>query len=147
MTVARQAVCKLNYASPARLELLDGDALRRDLTALAHFISDKTKLRKEALILIKTTFSATRGQVRERVESGAMTGVVASRALSDIQDVLLQVLYDFTSKHFYFAQNPTQAEHLAIVATGATDADNSHRIPTSICFSCAPTSRPHGARV
>jgi [protein-PII] uridylyltransferase len=108
----------LNYASPLRIELLDGDALRRDLTALAHAISDKTKLRKEALLRVKTAFNGARDRVRERSESGAMSGIAVSRALSDVQDVLLQVLYDFASKHFYFAQNPTQGEHLAIVATG-----------------------------
>jgi [protein-PII] uridylyltransferase len=109
---------KLNYVSPARLELLDGDALRRDLTALAHSIGDKTKLRKEALGLIKGAFTDARGRVRERSESGAMSGLAVSHALSDVQDVMLQVLYDFACKHFYFAQNPTQAEHLAVVATG-----------------------------
>ena len=108
----------MNYASPLRIELLDGDALRRDLTALAHAISDKTKLRKEALLRVKTAFNGARDRVRERSESGAMSGIAVSRALSDVQDVLLQVLYDFASKHFYFAQNPTQGEHLAIVATG-----------------------------
>jgi hypothetical protein len=51
MAVVR-AECALNFASPNRLELLDGDALRRDLTALAHSTPDKTKLRKEALSLI-----------------------------------------------------------------------------------------------
>jgi [protein-PII] uridylyltransferase len=108
----------LNYVSPPRLELLDGDALRRDLTALAHAQSDKTKLRSEALARIKDAFSEARTKVRERSESGAMSGVAVSHALSDVQDVLLQVLYDFACKHFYFAQNPTQAEHMAIVATG-----------------------------
>jgi [protein-PII] uridylyltransferase len=108
----------LNYVSPARFELLDGDALRRDLTALAHATPDKIRLRREALALIKSAFNEARAIVRERSESGAMSGLAVSRALSDVQDVLLQVLYDFANKHFYFAQNPTQGEHLAIVATG-----------------------------
>ncbi|MGA9795045.1 MAG: [protein-PII] uridylyltransferase [Rhizomicrobium sp.] len=108
----------MNYAGSARLELLDGGALRRDLTALAHSIGNKSKLRQEALGLIKDRAGEARSRVRERSESGAMSGLAVSRALSDVQDVLLQVLYDFACNHFYFAQNPTQAEHLAIVATG-----------------------------
>ena len=47
-----------------------------------------------------------------------MQGLAAAHALSALQDTLLQVLYDFATKHFYYAQNPTQAERIAIVATG-----------------------------
>ena len=108
----------MNVQAPDRLELLDDDALRRDLTALAHANADTTQLRKLALALIKETFNAARARVKERVENGAMQGVAASHALSDLQDTLLQVLYDFATKHFYYAQNPTQAERIAIVATG-----------------------------
>jgi [protein-PII] uridylyltransferase len=108
----------LNFIDPVTIELLDGDALRRDLTALAHATSDKTKLRKEALTLLKSRFGEARDRVRARSEDGTMSGVAVSHALSDMQDVFLQVLYDFASKHFYFAQNPTLAERLSIVATG-----------------------------
>ncbi|MGH6871460.1 MAG: [protein-PII] uridylyltransferase [Rhizomicrobium sp.] len=97
---------------------LDGEALRRDLTALAHAQPDRIRLRKEALAHLKAVFGAARGQVKAEAEAGAMHGLAAARALSDIQDTLLQVLYDFATKHFYYAQNPTQAERLAIVATG-----------------------------
>ncbi len=92
--------------------------MRRDLTALAHANSDSAKLRKLALVHIKTTFNSARDNVKARVESGGMQGLAAARTLSDLQDTLLQVLYDFATKHFYYAQNPTQAERIAIVATG-----------------------------
>src|SRR5206468_871556 len=59
-----------------------------------------------------------RAGVKERVESGAMQGVEAARVLSDVQDGLIQVLYDFATKHFYYAQNPTESERIAVVATG-----------------------------
>jgi [protein-PII] uridylyltransferase len=108
----------LGLQSPLRIDLLDGDALRRDLTALAHANSDTARLRKLALAHIKTIFNAAREQVKQHVESGEMQGLAAAHALSAIQDVLLQVLYDFATKHFYYAQNPTQAERIAIVATG-----------------------------
>ncbi|MBS0275846.1 MAG: [protein-PII] uridylyltransferase [Proteobacteria bacterium] len=101
-----------------RIDLIDGDALRRDLTALAHANSDTAKLRKLALVHIKAVFNAARAQVKTHVDSGEMQGLAAAHALSAIQDVLLQVLYDFATKHFYYAQNPTQAERIAIVATG-----------------------------
>ena len=108
----------MGYEGPDRIELLDGDALRRDLTALAHAESDQPKLRKAALAHIKATFLTARERVKERVEAGTLPGVVAARALSDVQDVLIQVLYDFAVKHFYYAQNPTESERVAVVATG-----------------------------
>jgi [protein-PII] uridylyltransferase len=108
----------LGYQGPEHSEFLDGDALRRDLTALAHANSDRGKLRKEALAHIKAAFAEARAAVKAQTESGAMHGLAAARALSDIQDTLIQVLYDFATKHFYYAQNPTQAERLSVVATG-----------------------------
>jgi [protein-PII] uridylyltransferase len=108
----------LGYEGPDRIELLDGDALRRDLTALAHAQSDQPKLRQAALAHIKATFLTARERVKARVEAGTLPGLVAARALSDVQDVLIQVLYDFAVKHFYYAQNPTESERVAVVATG-----------------------------
>jgi [protein-PII] uridylyltransferase len=108
----------LGYEGPDRIELLDGDALRRDLTALAHAQSDQPKLRQAALAHIKATFLTARERVKARVEAGTLPGLIAARALSDVQDVLIQVLYDFAVKHFYYAQNPTESERVAVVATG-----------------------------
>ena len=108
----------MGIQSPLRIDLLDGDALRRDLTALARANSDSAKMRQLALGHIKKEFGDARMRVKQRVEGGDMLGLAAAHALSAIQDTLLQVLYDFATKHFYYAQNPTQAERLAIVATG-----------------------------
>ena len=106
----------MNYDGPKRIELLDGDALRRDLTAMAHAA---IPLRCAATrCLIKQEFSAARERVKARVETGATSGLIAARALSDLQDTVIQVIYDFATKHFYYAQNPTTAERIAIVATG-----------------------------
>ena len=35
-----------------------------------------------------------------------------------MQDEIIRVLYEFTAKHLYPAENPSEAEHMAIVATG-----------------------------
>ncbi|HEX3808868.1 MAG TPA: [protein-PII] uridylyltransferase [Rhizomicrobium sp.] len=108
----------MGFQKPERIDLLDAEALRRDLTALAHAQSDPLKLRGEAQAQLKRLVTDARGHIQTRVESGAMPGVAAARALSDIQDLLIRVLYDFTSKHFYRAQNPATAERIAIVAVG-----------------------------
>ena len=99
--------------------LLDGDGLRRNLTALARrHGGDKAALRREALALVKTAFDSGRDIVRGRVESGVSPGLAAARALAVLQDVTIQVLYDFATRHIYYASNPTESERLAIVATG-----------------------------
>ncbi|HEV2652997.1 MAG TPA: hypothetical protein VGU69_17175, partial [Rhizomicrobium sp.] len=108
----------MGYEGPAIGELLDGDALRHALTALAQAGGDKTKLRTDALNLIKTAFQDGRAKVKAGVETGALTGLAAARALSGLQDLTIQVIYDFATKHFYYAQNPTSAERICVVATG-----------------------------
>jgi [protein-PII] uridylyltransferase len=108
----------LGYEGPDIIKLLDADALRRALTALAHEAGDKAKLRKDALALIKGAFLDARALVKTDVEAGALTGLAAARALSGLQDATIQVIYDFATKHFYYAQNPTAAERIAVVATG-----------------------------
>jgi [protein-PII] uridylyltransferase len=35
-----------------------------------------------------------------------------------MQDEIIRVLFEFTTKHLYPAQNPSEAEHMAVVATG-----------------------------
>src|SRR5262245_20242219 len=98
---------------------LDGDALRRDLTALARSSGgDRTKLRKAALDAIRTAFAAARAQVKERMDSGTTPGVAVARALAALQDTTIQVIFDFAVRHIYQAPNPTKSERLAIVATG-----------------------------
>jgi [protein-PII] uridylyltransferase len=108
----------LDYQTPAFVELLDGAALRRDLTALAHAETNEAKRRKAALVHVKYAFQNARRQATTRIENGSLPGIVAARAISSIHDALIQVLYDFATKHFYYAQNPTESERLAIVATG-----------------------------
>jgi [protein-PII] uridylyltransferase len=108
----------LGYEAHERLSLLDGDALRRDLTALARAESGSGELRKAALEHIKAASQAARARIKTRMENGTLAGLIAARALSDVQDTLIQVLYDFATKHFYYAQNPTESERLSVVATG-----------------------------
>jgi [protein-PII] uridylyltransferase len=98
---------------------MDGDALRRDLTALARASSgDRGALRKAALGSIRTAFLTARERVKTGMEAGVTPGLSVARALSALQDTTIQVLYDFAVRHIYHAPNPTTSERLAIVATG-----------------------------
>ncbi len=98
--------------------LVDGIRLRRALTALAKATPDVTTLRQAGLKLIKKAFQDGRAKVRLSVAQEGLQGLHAARALSDMQDVLIQVIYDFAVKHVYYAQNPSTAERITIVATG-----------------------------
>ena len=89
--------------------LVDGVQLRHELTALARATPDFTKLRQAGLGLIKTAFLDGREKVRLAVRQEGLPGLLAARALSDMQDVLIQVIYDFAVKHVYYAQNPASA--------------------------------------
>src|SRR5579864_3754743 len=104
--------------SLALRDLIDADTLRRDLTALAHETGDPGTLRKAGLTLIKTAFAAGRDKVKYAVQKEGLPGLAAARALSQLQDSVIQVIYDFATKHFYYAQNPSSAERIAVVATG-----------------------------
>src|SRR5580658_3291652 len=98
--------------------LIDADALRRSLTALAKETSDTGSLRKSGLVLIKQAFLDGRKRVKVAVEQEGLSGLAAARALSGLQDAIIQVIYDFATKHVYYAQNPSSAERVTVVATG-----------------------------
>ncbi|HWM61422.1 MAG TPA: [protein-PII] uridylyltransferase [Rhizomicrobium sp.] len=98
--------------------LIDADALRRDLTALAKETGDSGTLRKAGLALIKQAFLDGREKVKYAVEKEGLPGLPAARALSQLQDTIIQVIYDFATKHVYRAQNPSHAERICVVATG-----------------------------
>jgi len=108
----------LGYEPPSTRELIDADSLRHELTALAHDAKDQTVLRTAALAAIKSAFQDARTRVKAGVDSGRFNGLTAARALSNVQDATIQVIYDFATKHFYYAQNPTASERITIVATG-----------------------------
>jgi [protein-PII] uridylyltransferase len=98
--------------------LVDGVRLRHDLTALARATPDPGTLRQKGLILIKQAFLDGREKVRLAVTQDGLPGLPAAHALAAMQDVLVQVIYDFAVKHVYYAQNPSSAERITIVATG-----------------------------
>jgi [protein-PII] uridylyltransferase len=98
--------------------LVDGVRLRHALTALARATPDPGTLRQKGLTLIKQAFLDGREKVRLAVMENGLPGLSAARALTAMQDVLIQVIYDFAVKHVYYAQNPTRAERITIVATG-----------------------------
>ena len=99
-------------------QVIDGEALRAQLLALSLVAPGSAELRKEGLAVIKAGFTNARAAVREAVEKQGLHGLAAARTLSDVQDVVIQVIYDFATQHIYKAENPTAAERITVVATG-----------------------------
>ena len=108
----------MGFQPPSLNELFDDDTLRHVLSAMARESADQAGIRASALDLLKDSFQSARERVKARVESDQLDGQAAARLLSRIQDAAIQVIYDFATKHVYYAQNPTASERIAIVATG-----------------------------
>ena len=103
-------------------------ALRHALTALARDQKgDASRLRAATLPLFKQALAQARAGARTFLEGGG-TGLGTAQMLSRAQDALIHVLYDFTVKHVFYAQNPTESEHIAVVATGGANPEFIHEL-------------------
>ena len=104
--------------SLALRELIDADALRRGLTALAQESRRPRHPAQGRPGPDQGRLPDGRDRVKDAVEKEGLPGLAAARALSGLQDAIIQVIYDFATKHVYYAQNPSSAERIAVVATG-----------------------------
>ncbi len=79
--------------------------------------ADVARLKILALPLFKETLATARQRLRDGLANGG-TGLVEAKAFARDVDGLVHVLYDFTLKHAFYAQNPTESERVAVVAVG-----------------------------
>jgi [protein-PII] uridylyltransferase len=94
------------------------DDLRTQLTAAVQDLgADVSRLRRAALPLFKEALGLARQRMRERLEGGG-TGLGVAKGFAQDIDALIHALYDFTTKHAFYAQNPTESERISIVAVG-----------------------------
>jgi [protein-PII] uridylyltransferase len=99
-------------------DIIDGRALRVKLTAAAQDnFSNPQAARKAALNLLHGAMFRGRMIAQERLQQGA-EGLDTARLLAAVQDEVIHALYDFTVTHVHRASNPTEAERIAVVATG-----------------------------
>lgn len=101
-------------------EMIDGDALRRDLTALtARTDGDGsgTEARSAVLQLLRDRLTAGRKHAEDLLmEDGG--GTVCAVRLSHLMDEVIRALYDFAITHVYRSKNRSSGERMAIVAVG-----------------------------
>ncbi len=95
----------------------DGIALRHALTAAWQQGHDETRLKLAALGILGDAVTSGRKHIEQIFEKDC-DGTACATALSDLQDELIRVIYDFTVTHVYRATNPSDAERISIVAQG-----------------------------
>ncbi len=106
---------QINFPAPP---FFDPVALREELTCYWREGPDNpSKLRAIVLRRLKEL------KVNARNEAQALLmrtgdGRACAAALASFQDELIKLIYDYSTTHLYRAQNPSAAEHMALVATG-----------------------------
>lgn len=94
------------------------DTLLASLAALGGVHgTDAVKLKAAALPILKAALAETRAEARHYLDNGG-SGLGTAQRLSAGTDALIQALYGFTAGHVFTAQNPTDSEHIAVVAVG-----------------------------
>jgi len=105
-------------ASKSPGDLIDGRALMADLEKLASgHEGSEGELRTLLAQRLKAALIAGRAKAEQMLLADRHGRRCAER-LCRMQDEIIRVLYDFTRKHLYPSQNPSEAEHMAVIATG-----------------------------
>ncbi len=95
----------------------DPQDLRESLSALFHAHGSAADARPEIVDRLKVLIKAARGTARLQLEADG-NGRRCAMGLARFQDELVRLLYDYTVSHVYRATNPSDAERMAVVATG-----------------------------
>ena len=104
--------------APRETEVFDAIEVATDLERLAKIhAGNPRELRLEVSRRIKAALVQGRAAAEVLLIKDRHGRRCAER-LCFMQDEIIRVLYEFTAKHLYLAENPSEAEHMAIVATG-----------------------------
>ncbi len=101
-----------------KTEVFDADAVAAELERLAE---DHSGNERELRTAVSRRLKAALAEGRARAEQLLIKdrhGRRCGERLCFMQDQIIRVLYEFTAKHLYPAQNLSEAERMAIVATG-----------------------------
>ena len=105
---------------PARSagDLIDARAVVADLEDLAKAISGgERELRTAVAQRLKRALIEGRAKAEQLLLKDRHGRRCAER-LCRMEDEIIRILFDFARKHLYPSQNPSEAEHMAVVATG-----------------------------
>jgi [protein-PII] uridylyltransferase len=88
-----------------------------ELAALANKHGGTTEARPWVLDRLKGLLRSARAEADRQLAADGH-GRRCAEGLSAFQDALIGLVYDYTTAHVYSATNPSDAERMAIVATG-----------------------------
>ena len=99
-------------------ELIDFRAVAADLESLAETHSGGPRELRAALAQrLKVALNEGRAKA-ELLLLKDRHGRRCAERLCRLEDEIIRLLYEFARKHLYQSQNPSEAEHMAVVATG-----------------------------
>jgi [protein-PII] uridylyltransferase len=99
-------------------ELIDPAAIVADLKALAKTHAGREReLRTAVALRLKSALTLARTRAEELLLKDRHGRRCAER-LSQLQDEIIRILFDFTVSELYPSQVPSEAEHMAVIATG-----------------------------
>ncbi|TMJ92531.1 MAG: [protein-PII] uridylyltransferase, partial [Alphaproteobacteria bacterium] len=99
-------------------EIFDAAAIAAELARLSEVHSGNER---ELRLAASRHMRAALARGREMVEAMLIAdrhGRRCAERLCAMQDEIVRVLYEFAIQHLYPAQNPSEAEHMAVIATG-----------------------------
>jgi [protein-PII] uridylyltransferase len=95
----------------------DPQAVRAELNAIKSAVGDVARARSAVVERLKELVRTGREAARLGLEADG-NGRQCAKGLARFQDELIRLVYDYTVAHVYRAINPSDAERMAIVATG-----------------------------
>ena len=95
----------------------DTNELRVVLTGIFNEHGDAAEARPAVVERLKTLVKVARGTARLQLEADG-NGRRCAKGLAGFQDELVRLIYDYTVSHVYRATNPSDAERMAVIATG-----------------------------
>src|SRR5690349_20856352 len=95
----------------------DTQQLRTELTTLFNAHGTAAEARPAVLDRLKDLVKTARTSARAQLETDG-NGRRCATGLARFQDELVRLLYDYTIAHVYRATNPSDAERMAVIATG-----------------------------
>src|SRR5471030_2079376 len=99
-------------------ELIDIRAVAADLESLAKTHSGGGRELRSALAQrLKTALNEGRAKAEQLLLKDRHGRRCAER-LCRLEDEIIRLLFEFARKHLYRSQNPSEAEHMAVIATG-----------------------------
>ena len=134
-----------NKEAPVAIEVFDAATVAGELESLVpDYAGNERELRLAVSRRLKAALLQGRAAA-ERLLIKERAGRRCARRPCWMQDEILRVLYEFVAKHLYPAQNPSEAERMAIIGTGGYGRGYWPRGRTSISCSCFHTNRRPGA--